>query len=61
MPLLVEADLLLQGPAQRLDDAALELVARAVGIDDQAGIGDAPDAVDLHGLLSTVTAAATAA
>ena len=34
-----------------LDDAALELVARAVGIDHQAGIGDAPDAIDLHRLL----------
>ena len=36
---LVEPDLLLQRPAQRLHDAAFELVARAVGIDHQAGIG----------------------
>ena len=48
---LVEPHLLLQGPAHGLDDAALELVARAVGIDHQAGIGDAPHAIDLHGLL----------
>ena len=31
--------------------AALELVARAVGIDHQAGVDDAPDAIDLHRLL----------
>ena len=35
----------------RLDDAALELVARTVGIDHQAGIDDGPHAIDLHGLL----------
>ena len=40
---IVEADLLLEHPACRLNDAAFELIDHTVGIDHQAGIGRAPD------------------
>src|SRR5439155_14610929 len=47
----VEADAFLQGPADRLDDAAFELVLGAVRVDDEPGIGGAPDAGDADLLL----------
>src|SRR6266851_2350826 len=47
----VEPHALLQGPADGLDDAAFELVDRAVRIDDEAGVGGAPDAGDADTLL----------
>ena len=47
----VEPHAFLQGPAGRLDDAALELVDRAVRVDDEAGIGGAPDAQQADGFV----------
>src|SRR3984957_3870547 len=44
----VELYLLLQRPACRHDDAALELVDGAVGIDDQAPVGRTPDVTQAH-------------
>src|SRR5215211_2273077 len=38
-----ETHLLLQGPARRLNDAALHLVRGAVRIDDEAGVHASPD------------------
>src|SRR4051794_41699004 len=43
-PPVGEANALLEGPARRLDDAALDLVRRAIRIDHQAGIDGRPDA-----------------
>src|SRR6188472_3841803 len=43
-PTVSEANALLEGPARRLDDAALDLVRRAIRIDHQAGIDGRPDA-----------------
>src|SRR5438270_6109956 len=45
---LIEPHALLQGPAGGLDDAALELVDRTVGIDHQARVGGAPHAQHLN-------------
>src|SRR5262249_4153232 len=42
---------LLDGPARRLDGAALDLIARAVRPDDQPAVDRAPDLFDPHGLL----------
>src|SRR6476660_639701 len=39
-----EANTFLEGPARRLDDAALDLVGRAIRVDHQAGIDGRPDA-----------------
>ena len=42
MPRAVEPHPFLERPARRLDDAAFELVDRAVRVDDETGIGGAP-------------------
>src|SRR6476660_4136535 len=43
-PPVGEANAFLEGPARRLDDAALDLVGRAIRIDHPAGIDGRPDA-----------------
>src|SRR5437773_4311663 len=43
---VVEADLLIEGPAQRLQDCAFDLVADTAGVDDLSGIHGSHDALD---------------
>ena len=46
-PVTVEANLLVQGPARRLDDTALNLISESVRVNDLTCIGDCEGARNL--------------
>src|SRR5215471_2324660 len=47
----VEPHALLERPARCLDDAAFQLIDRAVGVDDETGVRGAPHAQQMHGFI----------
>src|SRR5262249_57065827 len=49
---IVKSDLLFEDPARRLDDASFKLVDHPVWIDDQAGVGCTPNAMQANILVN---------